>query len=126
MSGMGSHFSGESRRLSFNRSACAAIIGAGAVLAILMASSAPAFSQAPPPATQTAADENAQDDHSYLPPSMHSQTESASPAVAIETQAHVHMPAKTISSRRAAHRRARREHWDYGWPGGRGWGPFGN
>jgi hypothetical protein len=126
MSGMGPHSSGESRRVSFNGSTCAATIAAGAVLAVLMASPSPAFSQAPPPTAQVAGDGNAQDDHSYLPPSMRSQIESAKSAVAITAKTQVNTPAKTISLRRAARRRARRESWDDGLAGGRGWGLFGN
>jgi hypothetical protein len=75
---MRSHVSGESRRLYFNRSVCEAPAVAAAVLTILMASFCPAFSQAPSQSAQVAGDGNAQDDHSYLPPSMRSQNKSAS------------------------------------------------
>jgi hypothetical protein len=126
MSGAGSQSSSESRHMSFYKSALAATIGAGVVFAMLTATSYPAFSQAPPPAVQTAGDENAEDDHSYLPPSMRYPAESAKSPVAITAETQVHAPAKTISMRRAARRRARRESWDYGWGSGRGLARFGN
>src|SRR5262249_43339207 len=98
-------------------------IGAGAVVALLMACSSPAFTQAPPSTSKTAGDENARDDHSYLPPSMRSQIESASAA---KTETPAQTPAKTKSLRRAARRPARREHWDYGWASGRDSALFAN
>src|SRR5262245_40710607 len=95
MSGMGSHSNRESRHMFFIKRACAARTAAGAVFAILMVSSYPAFSQEPPAAVQTAGNENAQDDHSYLPPFMRSQTESANSAVAVTTETQVQASAKT-------------------------------
>jgi hypothetical protein len=126
MSGMISHSIGENRRMSFNVGACAARIAAGAVVLILMARFSPALPQAAPPTSQTAGDGNAQDDHSYLPPTMRSQIEAAKSPVTVEAEAQARAPAKTISLRRASRRRARRESWDSGWGGGRGWSFFGN
>jgi len=126
VSGMGSHSSSESWRISFNKNACVATIGFGAVLAILMASTCPALSQTLPQNAQTAGGENAQDDLSYLPPSMRSRIESSKSAVTVRPETQVQTPAKSISFRRAARRRARRERRDYVWANGRGFDLFGN
>jgi hypothetical protein len=115
---MCSHFSSENRRMSLYKSTRAVKISAGIILTMLMACSSPASAQAPSLNTQSSGDGNAQDDHSYLPPSMRSQIESAKSSVTVNTEAEVHTSRKTISLQKAVRRRARRESWDYG--GGRG------
>jgi hypothetical protein len=114
-------------RMSFNTSIGAAIIGTGTGLAVLMAYLSPALSQSPPPDMQAAGGASAQDDHSYLRPSMRSQIESAKTGIPPKTEAQVNMAAKRASvRRRLVHRRVRRESAEYVWPGGRGFGFFRN
>jgi hypothetical protein len=113
--------------MSFNKSLGAALFGAGAGIAVLMASSSPAFSQSPLTGIQATDGGNAQDDRSYLPPSMRSQIESAKTGISPKTEAQADMAAKRASvRRRLAQRRVRRESTKYVWAGGRGLGYFGN
>jgi len=111
VSGLGMRPSSKNWRMFLINGLGASIFGAGAILAVLMTSSFPVFSQTPPNAQATNTPDS--DDHSYLPPSM--QIKSSSEAAL----------AKPVSSkRRSAQRRTRRRSRDFASASGQSWGFF--
>jgi hypothetical protein len=121
MSRMGSHSSGESRRVPYNRGTYAPAIGAGAAFVLSIVFSSAAFAQTPAPTIEANGKENARDDHSYLPPSMQSQIELGKSPAALKTETQIPRQARTASLQR---RRAKRQSWANGWGRRGGWGLF--